>query len=224
MWIVKRTSKHSRNHKHGVTASLKWRHRPVHFAEFLDKYESLSVDKLMSTTLSTLICRPQCNMAVYYCFSAPPQVTNTFPDVAFKFSALFGLPTCLFVRLSLPDNSTKMALITARYCNRKVQFFHEITDLWAKSLTVYLICDNGEHKASKEYWITQINKDYYFAREQLTRFRISYHTKFKVCPPHCIMVNRESLTFDLFERFFQLFFSMIELYGTIRRHSHALVS
>ena len=54
-----------------------------------------------SLSLKTLR-RPQCNMAVY-CFSAPPQVTNTFPEVAFKFSGLFGLPTCLFVRLSLPD-------------------------------------------------------------------------------------------------------------------------
>ena len=65
----------------------------------------------------------------------------------------------------------------ARYCNWEVHFFYEITDLWAKSLTVYLICDNGEHKARKEYRITQINKDYYFAREQLTRFCISYHMK-----------------------------------------------
>ena len=81
----------------------------------------------------------------------------------------------------------------ARYCTQKVQFFHEITDLWAKLLTVYLICDNGEHKARQEYQITQINKDYYFVREQLTRFRISFHTKFKVCPPHCIVVNRASL-------------------------------
>ena len=81
----------------------------------------------------------------------------------------------------------------AIYCNRKVHFFHEITDIWAKSLTVYLICDKGEHKARNEYQITQITKDYYFAREQLTRFRISYHTKFKVCPPHCIVVYRESL-------------------------------
>ena len=72
----------------------------------------------------------------------------------------------------------------ARYCNRKVHFFHEITDIWEKSLTVYLICDKGEHKARKEYQITQISKDYYFARE---------HTKFKVCPPHCIVVDRESL-------------------------------
>ena len=51
-------------------------------------------------------------MAVYYRFSAPPQVTNTFPEVAFTFSGLFGLPTCLFVRLSPPDNSTKMPNVT----------------------------------------------------------------------------------------------------------------
>ena len=53
-------------------------------------------------TLKTL-CRPQCNMAVYYCFSAPPQVMNIFPEVSFKFFGLFCLPTCLFVRLSLSD-------------------------------------------------------------------------------------------------------------------------
>ena len=49
------------------------------------------------------LCRPQCNMAVYYCFSAPPQVTNTLTEVAFKFFWRFGLPKCLFVRLSFPD-------------------------------------------------------------------------------------------------------------------------
>ena len=97
------------------------------------------------------------------------------------------------IRLKWP-NVTYIGDQEARYRNWKVQFFHEITDLWAKSLTVYLICDNGEHKARKEYRITQINKDYHFAWEQLTRFRISYHAKFKVCPPHCIVVDRESLT------------------------------
>ena len=35
---------------------------------------------------------------------------------------------------------------------------------------------------------------------QLTKFRISYHTKFKVCPPHCIVVDRESLTLSLLDK------------------------
>ena len=35
-----------------------------------------------SVHLRLSACRPQCNMAVYYCFSAPPQVTNTFPEVS----------------------------------------------------------------------------------------------------------------------------------------------
>ena len=38
----------------------------------------------------------------------------------------------------------------------------------------------------EEYWITQINKDYYFAWKPINRFRISYHTK----SPHCIVVDR----------------------------------
>ena len=65
-----------------------------------------------------------------------------------------------------------MSVQEARYCNRKVQFVHEIVDLWAKSLTVYLICDKGEHKAGREYRITQINKDYYFARESINKVSI----------------------------------------------------
>ena len=67
-----------------------------------DLYANHINEQLKKAFLKTL-CRPQCNMAVSYCFSAPPQVTNTFPEVAFKFSGLFGLPTCLFIRLSLPD-------------------------------------------------------------------------------------------------------------------------
>ena len=66
-------------------------------------------------------------MDVYYCFSAPPQVTNAFPEVAFNFSGLFGLPTCLFVRLW--PNVSYIGDQEARYCIRKVQFFHGITDL-----------------------------------------------------------------------------------------------
>ena len=78
------------------------------------------------------------------------------------------------------SNVTYIGDQEARYCNWKVQFFPEITDLWAKSLTVYLICDKGEHKARKEYRITQINKDYYFAWEQLTGFvfRIIRNSKY----------------------------------------------
>ena len=66
-------------------------------------------------------------------------------------------------------------------------FFHEITDFWAKSLTVYLICDNGEHKARKDYRITQIKARITVSLgNQLTRFRISYHTKFNVSAAlHC---------------------------------------
>ena len=132
---------------------------------------------LFKLTMLKTLCRPQCNMAVYYCFSAPQQVTNTFPEVAFKISCLFGLPTSSFcsfiaprhIRLKWP-NVTYIGDQEARYCNRKVQVFPEITDLWAKSLTVYLICawliwdkgtkpekNIGLHRLTR---ITQINKDY----------------------------------------------------------------
>ena len=60
----------------------------------------------------------------------------------------------------------------------KYNFFPEITDLWAKSLTVYLICDKSEHKARKEYRITQINKDYYFARESINK--VSYFVSYEI--------------------------------------------
>ena len=85
------------------------------------------------------------------------------------------------------SNVTYIGDQEARYCNRKVQFFHEITDLWEKSLTVYLICDKGEHKARKEYRITQINKDYYFAREAINKvwYFVSYEIQSKFAALHC---------------------------------------
>ena len=80
-----------------------------------------------------------------------------------------------------------MSVQEARYCNRKVQFVHEIVDLWAKSLTVYLICDKGEHKAGREYRITQINKDYYFARESVNKvsYFVSYEIQSMSAALHC---------------------------------------
>ena len=123
---------------------------------------------------------------------------NTFPEVAFKFFWLFGLPTCLFVHLQFIAsryiqlkwlNITYIGDQEARYCNRKIQFFHEITDLqWAKSLTVYqLICDKGENKAREEYRITQINKDYYFARESINKvsYFVSYEIQSMSTALHC---------------------------------------
>ena len=69
----------------------------------------------------------------------------------------------------------------------KYNLFHEITDLWAKSLTVYLICDKGEHKARKKYRITQINKDYYFARESINKvsYFVSYEIQSMSAALHC---------------------------------------
>ena len=100
--------------------------------------------------------------------------------------------------------STKMAEChfigdqEARYCNRKVQFFHEITDLWAKSLTVYLICDKGEHKARKEYRITQINKDYYFARESINK--VSYFVSYKIQSTVALHCGRQRIFKNLFSK------------------------
>ena len=90
------------------------------------------------------------------------------------------------IRLKWP-NVTYIGDQEARYCNRKVQFFHEITDLWAKSLTVYLICDKGEHKARKEYCFTQINKDYYFVWESINKvsYFVSYEIQSMSASLHC---------------------------------------
>ena len=135
-------------------------------------------------------------MAVY-CFSAPPQVTNTFPEVFWAFWSS-NMSFCSFIApRHIPlkcSNVTYIGDQEARYCNRRVQFFPEITYLRVKSLTVYLICDSMPEKNIGLHRLTRITIS---LGNQLTRFRFSYHTKFKVCPPHYIVVDRESLNITM---------------------------